>query len=269
MRRRWNEPRPGQRVERETIRNHRLDMTVKSNFFEEGSPFLKHPLLTDERTAAEVDALISILGAPAGSRLLDVGCGFGRHSVEFARRGYSVVAIDPSSAMIAAARRRAEAASVEVEFHVQAAQSFVTEAKFDAAICLFTTLGQISEEGDNVALIGSVFEALKPGTYFIVEVPRRETTVARLKAEERLGSGERYALVQRRFDGATNTLTEDFEVVTPQERRDYHLCYRLFNQPELTALLTQAGFRVLRVAADPLGANPVDDSPMMWFFARK
>lgn len=218
---------------------------------------------------AEVDALIAAFNLPPGSRLLDVGCGFGRHSVRFARRGFSVVAIDPSPAMIAAARSGAEAAAVEIDFRIQPAESFNAHLEFDAAICLFTTLGQISDQEDNTALIGSVFEALKPGAPFVVEVPQRKAAVARLKPQERLGSGERYALVRRRFDASDNTLAEEFEVVSPQERRSYRLRYRLFDQADVSRLLSQAGFQIEQVSADPSGGELLESSPMMWFFARK
>jgi D-alanine-D-alanine ligase len=225
--------------------------------------------LTDDRTSAEVDSLISVLQLPPYSRLLDVGCGFGRHSVEFARRGFAVVAIDPSEAMIAAARNRADAVSVEVDFRVQAGESFVTGAKFDAAICLFTTLGQISEGADNLALLDSVYEAVRPGAHFVVEVPQRKTAVARLKSEERLGGDQRYCIVSRIFDASTNTIAEKFAVVTPQHRRSYLLRYRLFDLAELSALVSRAGFTVEQVCADCLGAPLLETSPMMLLIARK
>ena len=78
------------------------------NFFSPGSPYLDHPLLTPERTAAEIDFVLAQTALPPGARLLDVGCGPGRHSLELARRGYQVMGIDPSGAMIAAAKRTAK-----------------------------------------------------------------------------------------------------------------------------------------------------------------
>jgi len=66
---------------------------MEANFFEPGSPFLKHPLLTPERTAAEIDFILSVLPLEAGDRILDIGCGFGRHSHELARRGFDVLGI--------------------------------------------------------------------------------------------------------------------------------------------------------------------------------
>ena len=150
----------------------------QTNFFEEGSPFLQHPLLTAMRTAREVDFLLSELVLPPRARVLDVGCGFGRHSIELARRGYRVVGIDPSAAMIAAAQERMRnlAASVsistplDVTFYPLDGQSFVADGQFEAAICLMTTLGQISEHGDNRSMVARIYANLRPGGQLVVRV---------------------------------------------------------------------------------------------------
>ena len=54
--------------------------------------------------------------------VLDIGCGFGRHSIELARRGGEVMGVDPSTAMIEEATQQADAAGSEIEFQ----QTFIT-----------------------------------------------------------------------------------------------------------------------------------------------
>ncbi|MCI0394551.1 MAG: class I SAM-dependent methyltransferase [Chloroflexi bacterium] len=234
-----------------------------ANFFSEGSPFLHHPLLTPERTAAEVEFAMSCLALSPGARLLDVGCGFGRHSIELARRGYQVVGIDPSAAMIASARERAAAAGVAVHFVRAGGESFTAGRPFDAAICLFTTLGQITESGENSGLVANVFAALRPGARFLVEVPQREAAVAGLKAAEQFGQGERYTAVTRHFDPAGNSVTERFAVVSPEETRHYLLRYRLYTWPELANLLEAAGFTLLAGYGGYDGRPLASESPIM------
>src|SRR4029450_8214219 len=60
----------------------------------------------------EVDFMEEVFGLPAGSRLLDVGCGTGGHSGELARRGYQVTGIDFSAGML----NEAQQAGVAVEW---------------------------------------------------------------------------------------------------------------------------------------------------------
>jgi SAM-dependent methyltransferase len=215
------------------------------NFFREGSPFLQHPLLTPERTKGEVDFLLQQMHLSPGARVLDVGCGFGRHTIELALRGFQVTGIDPSAAMIAAARERALAADVRPQLQQSQAEAFSTDLAFDAAICLFTTLGQITAGSHSEAdLVARVHRALATGAPFAVEVPQREPAVRRLKAKETFGEGSSYTRVTRHFDPASNTVEERFLVVSPQKEQDYHLRYRLFSHRELKALLREAGFAV-------------------------
>ena len=98
---------------------------------------------------------------PPSINLLDIGCGFGRHSIEFGKRGFDVVGFDPSAAMIADANRRLSLEERQQETQqIQGRVTFVqadaagfltqadTSARFHAAVCLMTTLGQIGSKRD-------------------------------------------------------------------------------------------------------------------------
>lgn len=234
-----------------------------NNFFEDGSPFLNHPLLTAERTAVETNFLESQLRLPAGARILDVGCGFGRHSIELAQRGYTVTGIDPAAAMIAAAQEQAAAAGVSVDFRQARGEEFTTGTPFDAAICLFTSLGQLGPDGDNSALVSRVVDALKPGGLFVVEVPQRDTAVAQLRPSDKFGDGDRYTAVTRQYNPNNQTITETFHLVTPENTRTYTLRYRLYDRTELENLLTQAGFTFHAAYSSYTGSPLTADSATM------
>lgn len=242
---------------------------IQPNFFEAGSPFLQHPLLTAGRTTREIDFILEQIELPAAVRLLDVGCGFGRHSLELAKRGFAVTAIDPAAAMIAAARERAAAAGVSIDFQQVAAETLDLKEMFEAAICLFTTLGQISTAGNNSGLVERAYAALKPGGAFVVEVPQRETAVSQLKPTDKFGEGERYTAVSRRYDAAGYIVTETFELISPEKRRTYCLQYRLYSRDELRSLLTAAGFTVTAMFGDYAGTPLSADSPTMVMIGRK
>lgn len=241
-------------------------------FFTEESPFLSHPALTGERTRREIDFVLEQSGLQPGSRVLDVGCGFGRHSIELARRGYAVTGIDPAAAMVAAARQRAAEAGIHVDFHQMTGEGWVGSEACDLAICLFNTLGQVSSAGETHGLATNIAGCLKDGGLFVVETFQRGPTVAALKPSERFGGGERYTEVIRSFDPISNQLTERFQLVAPGQERTYRLCLRLYSVGELETLLTQAGLQVVgRFGAYDL--NPTQpltaDSPAMLMVCRK
>ena len=238
------------------------------NFFSEDSPFLRHPLLTAERTAAEIEFLMERMGLASGARVLDVGCGFGRHAIELARRGFAVTGIDASAAMIAAAREKAAAAGVTVDLRHVRAEAFETEIPFEAAICLLTTLGQVTAAGESgLELLTGVRRALASGSPFAVEVPQREPTARQLKPSDTFGQGQHHTKVSRRFDPAKNVVSERFTVVSPEKKQTFELQYRLYSQDELLALLNQADFAAQEWLGNYSGKPLKKDDPIMLVIA--
>ena len=241
------------------------------DFFSDGSPFLRHPLLTAERTRHEIDFLVDALPLAPVARVLDVGCGFGRHSTELARRDYRVLGIDPAAAMIRAARENAQEAGVDVDFQQVAAEGYFPAEPFDAAICLFTTLGQVppASNEDNRGLLTTIFNSLKEGGRFALELPQKQPALDALKPSDRFGSDTSYAQVYRSYDAKTDIVTEQFNIISPEGSRTYNLRYRLFTCQDVTGLLTAAGLQLLKSYDGYTCADLTDDSPVMLFICAK
>lgn len=230
------------------------------NFFQEGSPYLDHPLLTPERTKKEIDFILSQIDLPPEGRILDVGCGPGRHGIELARRGYQVVGIDPSETMIHAAQMRAKEAGVTLDYFQEFGEDFLAQDKFDTVLCLFTTLGQINDhKQDNSQLIQSVANNLKFGGYFILEIPQLEWLIDNLKAYERFGEGSSYTEVFRSYAIENNIVTEKFKIHTNQRTHVYLLKYRVYGLHELKDMLTKSNYHTVAIhggyTEKPLGPD--------------
>jgi SAM-dependent methyltransferase len=134
--------------------------------------FAAHAAIYDDNgftknTLHEVDFLLEELQVPPGARILDVGCGTGRHSIELARRGYRVTGLDLSAEMLARARAKAQAAGVHVDWVRGDATKFSIDAPFDAAICLcegaFGLLGSSDDAVEHpLAILSNISRSLKP-----------------------------------------------------------------------------------------------------------
>lgn len=120
-------------------------------------------------TEQEVEFLYSTLAMQPGDRVLDVGCGPGRHSVELARRGLSVVGVDVSPVFVSLARERASNAGVRVSFFEMDALDLPFEDEFDAAISICE--GAFGLGLDDLSILRSVTRALKPGGHLAVGAP--------------------------------------------------------------------------------------------------
>jgi SAM-dependent methyltransferase len=98
-----------------------------------GSAYLRYSFT--KGTDQEVSFLVDSLGLAPGARILDVGCGPGRHAHALGRRGFEVVGVDISERFVGLARK-ATPAGVAVTFQRVDAQALTFEAEFDAVISL-------------------------------------------------------------------------------------------------------------------------------------
>ncbi len=123
-------------------------------------------------TSQEVDYLWRALGLSAGSRLLDVGCGPGRHAQAFAERGADVVGIDISQRFVdVATANAAEAGLANVRYERSDARTLAFDGEFDAAISLCQgAFGLVGGPGADVTaldpdgvVLDRIAAAVRPG----------------------------------------------------------------------------------------------------------
>jgi SAM-dependent methyltransferase len=127
-------------------------------------------------TQQEVDFVVTALGLRPGMRVLDVGCGPGRHAYLLAERGFVVHGIDISQRFVDLA---CEHAPVGATFQRLDARDMAFAGEFDAAICLCQgAFGLMTAEGDDIGVLAGIANALKAGSmlalsafnaYFVVK----------------------------------------------------------------------------------------------------
>ncbi|HVM54757.1 MAG TPA: methyltransferase domain-containing protein [Acidimicrobiales bacterium] len=111
-------------------------------------------------TAQEVDFLVDALGLAPGMRVLDVGCGPGRHSLELARRGIEAHGIDISQSFVDLAT---EAGVEGATFERLDARSLRFDGEFDAAISLCQGAFGLLGGTDDGAVLAGMARAVRSG----------------------------------------------------------------------------------------------------------
>jgi SAM-dependent methyltransferase len=127
-------------------------------------------------TRQEVAFLIGALQLRQGMRVLDVGCGPGRHAHALAEHDISVHGIDISQTFIDLANASATSGAT---FERLDARHMDFDSEFDAVICLCQgAFGLMTSDGDDAAVLAHISRALKPGgrlaltafsSYFVVK----------------------------------------------------------------------------------------------------
>jgi len=114
-------------------------------------------------TIGECDFIEKEIEYNKAIKILDIGCGTGRHSIELAKRGYSVVGIDLSESQLKRARKKASEQNLKIVFHQRDARKLTFSHEFDLAIMLCEGSFPLMETDEmNFQILRNTANALKP-----------------------------------------------------------------------------------------------------------
>jgi SAM-dependent methyltransferase len=120
----------------------------------------------ETEAAAFINKLIEYLQPPAGSTMLDVACGKGRHSLQLASKGFDVTGIDLSEDSIAEALRN-ECDNLHFYQHDMRLPFWINY--FSYAFNFFTSFGYFRTQRENDNAIRTISQALKPKGVFVMD----------------------------------------------------------------------------------------------------
>lgn len=190
----------------------------------------------------EVDHVVEVLGLAPGHRVLDVGCGTGRHAHELASRGIDVHGVDISQRFVDIARSGSSSSPGTATFERADARTLLFDAEFDAVICLCQgAFGMMTADGDDGAVVAGMARAL------------------RARGRLALSAFNAYFAVKYHdeadFDAETGVSHEVTEIRSETgERRDVDLWTGCYTPRELRLLLGAHGFTVDSISSVEPGA---------------
>jgi SAM-dependent methyltransferase len=236
----------------------------EDNWFNPVAEFLGTAYLRNaftKGTEQEVEYLLGALGLEPGQRVLDVGCGPGRHSLALARRGLDVVGVDLSPDFVALAREAAAAEGLAARFEVRDVRALTYDGEFDAVLCLCQGGFGLLGGRDEVDVFGRIVGALRVGGALAL------TAFQTAFAVRHLEDGEA-------FDPATGVLYETATVRNAAgEERPFDVWTTCFTPRELTLLAEQHGIEIGAVSGVTPGAYrstaPTLDDPELLLLGRR
>ena len=140
---------------------------VNNSFFDGYYKEIWRHIFPEKTTLAEVDFIINEAKLKAGSAVLDVMCGYGRHSLELARKGIKVTAVDNLADYINEIKGKASAEKLEIESLCEDALDVQLDKLYDAVICMGNSLQFFNEE-DTLRLLSNISAHLSPGGKFFI-----------------------------------------------------------------------------------------------------
>ncbi len=227
-----------------------------NDFWERFAPFLftgRHW----EAAVDDVNYLVKLLDVQDGDAILDLCCGPGRHSLEFARRGFKVTGIDVTSSYLREARSMGEEEGLNVEFIQEDARQFCRTEAFQGALIMYTSFGYFDDQEENLQVLANVRESLKVGGKLVIDVMGKEV-LARIFQEKGWEEIDGiFYLQERKIREDWSWIENRWIVLDGSDRYEVEVSHWLYSAAELSGFLAEVGFESVQCFGD-LAGSPYD-----------
>ena len=213
--------------------------------------YLTLPSKFHSRTLREVSFIVASLQLAKGAKILDLGCGFGRHLIKMAERGYEMVGYDLSTPLLQQASNESHRRGLQVEFYLGDMRNLNFKNAFDGLICMHSTFGYFDED-TNFDVLYRIARSLRKGGRLLLEVVNRDWVINNLPpGRVWWENGSTSFLEEIGFVHATSVLKIKRQIVietkTPWEQ---NIRIRIYSYQELISQMRQVGLRVLEISGD-------------------
>jgi len=128
-----------------------------------------------EDTENQVDFVVKTLELSGGERVLDLACGYGRHALSLARRGFSVVGVDITKDYIDDAVKTAKENELTATFIHADIRDLNFDNEFDVVLNLADgAIGYLESDDENLKIFDVIAKSLKPGGKHFMDVCNAE-----------------------------------------------------------------------------------------------
>jgi len=236
-----------------------------------GEDYLRVYNYRDEQGAAhEVHEMIFWLKLESGTKVLDLCCGMGRHSLSLAEKGYEVTGMDLSDVLLDEAKQADGSENVNwVQGDMR--ELPLADEEFGAVVNLFTSFGYFKEDAEHIRVLKEIRRVLRPGGRFIIDFMNPPHVKRHLKPySEREEDGLKIEERRTIEDG----FVKKHITIIPQsedggEVREYDERVKLYTLETFTKMLEEAGLELDEVRGSYDEKRYEKDSPRMIFVGKR
>ncbi len=209
-------------------------------------------------TAGECDFIEQEINHDKSLKIIDIGCGTGRHAIELTKRGYDVVGIDLSEPLLKRAKEKAKEQGVEIDFQKHDARNLSFKSEFDLAIMLCEGGFSLMETDEmNFEILKNATKALKSKSKLIFTTlnglfPLFHSVKEFYESQQKEGQSQckdcSFDLMTFR-DHNTTVIEDD-----SGNKKELKCNERYYVPSEITWLLKSLGFKKIDIFGAKLGA---------------
>ena len=222
-----------------------------------------------EAAEDQVKAILELTEVEGGS-VLDLCCGPGRHSVEFAKRDFEVTGVDRTRFLLDRAGERASQTGVQVEWILEDMRRFVREDAFDLALSFFTSFGYFDDKEEDVQVLGNIHRSLKQGGVCLMDVVGKEWLAKAFSPTSSDLEPDGTLVVQRRevFDDWSR-IRNEWILIRGDIVQKFRFHHTIYSGQELKSIFEQAGFNDIRLCGSLQGGEYGRDASRLIVVAQK
>lgn len=240
------------------------------------SPYYEE--IYDHRDLSEAKEFIlqltTTLGLPITAQILDLGCGWGRHTHSFAELGYTTTGLDLSPRLIAKAQENFiqpnNPISERIKFYIGDMRDFQLNTDFDAVVNLFTSFGYFDDKNQDLKVLGNAHRHLKEDGLLVLDFFNKEFVLSQInESEYRYGPKFDTKISRTLADGYVLKSIEIIHQKSGAITEVYVEKVRCYCPEELQSMLKSSGFEVLQHWGNYQLSPAGQGSPRCIFLARK
>ena len=246
---------------------------VKDNWYEDFFQGINCELwekaVPDDWTKKEVDFLVSELHIKSNQSVLDIPCGFGRHSVELAKRGYNVIGVDISERFIKNLNEKISADKLPVQTILGDILTIDIKQKFAGAVCMGNSFGYF--DIDKMKLfVAKVSSCLTIGSKFIINSGMiAESILANFPKNKSFTVEDITMDITNIYNLLDGYMISNIVYTKENKKEEHSFKHYVFTLGEVKRLLKGCGFKINAVHSSPAKEEFKLGDPQIYIVAEK
>jgi ubiquinone/menaquinone biosynthesis C-methylase UbiE len=229
------------------MQHHR---TLNDNFFDSSYKDIWRSLNPEGLSAAESEMIASYL--KEGDEVLDLMCGYGRHAIDLARKGFKVTAIDALPSYIDEIKETVRKEDLSLDAVCSNVLKMDLKGEFHLVACMGNSFS-FFEKADCEHILGMIARQTRKGSYLLINSWMiSEIAIRHFREKDWMEVGELRYLLDYRFEFFPNRIESKQIILHPDGRKeelkgvDY-----IFSLDEMEAMFRKAGFETESVFSTP------------------
>ncbi|MEW5924112.1 MAG: class I SAM-dependent methyltransferase [Candidatus Zixiibacteriota bacterium] len=194
------------------------------------------------RAVEHINNMITLAGLNHDMHILDLCCGIGRHTLELARRGFMVTAVDRNTSFLQKAMNKAKEENLNIEFIREDMRKFRRPGQYDFVININTSFGYFEDPEEDKLVLRNIHDSLKNGGRLLIEMASKEI-IAGIYCERDWDEYDDLILLQeRKVEDDWNRMAMRWIIIRNGEIKTVNMKVRLFSAGEMRELMMECGF---------------------------